>query len=614
MVATPGVPGFPSAEAASTLSSAITAAQSVYGDAAGDYAAAYNTLVAAINTAKEAIVYIPRTDVYYTITSSRGSMVYDSSHDSSTDADGNKFLWYTTSLDNTDVNHLWGFIEQDGKYYMYNVGRKQFATVSTTGGYQFNDKGTWVFSETPAYVTFDKGINNSVAAPYVRVRATVATTETTYSMSISTGYTGPVITYDAQGDGGIPMMIATSAVAVDPAITAEMTAKVADPTPYREALQALIDGCALIPLGTGLNQYAANSTYTDALAAANTACEDAGATISELQTATVNLENAIAGLTLNLPAAGFYRIKGTTSGKYLASGFASNNKFNMTDATDASTIFYFDGTKLTNYGSGMCNGTTGSGDWSWTVYGSASTVSFTDGSTNGGYIIQTGTGYFYDNGDNSASADRGSSVDSNVRYRSWYLTKITSLPVETTEDGYTSFSAPVPVTIPGDCYAYIAESQDGNVIRMKKVEGDVAANTGMIISTVGIDVTGPLSFDIVESGTEYDNNWLVANVAAANIPAEDSDDNYFFGKVSDKYVFTKLAGVTEYALRGYKAYMHIGGSAARLSINWGGDDATGLSELSNENIKLNDGKYYQNGTVIVVRNGVKYNVAGQTIK
>ena len=167
------------------------------------------------------------------------------------------------------------------------------------------------------------------------------------------------------------------------------------------------------------------------------------------------------------------------------------------------------------------------------------------------------------------------------------------------------------MTIPDNCYAYIATSEGTDVINMTKVTGNVAANTGMIISTDGIEIAGPLSFEIAESGTEY-SNLLVANVAAANVSKA---DNYFFGQVSGNYVFTKLSGDGDYyTLPGHKAYLNLSGNAARLSINWGGDDATGLSELSNEVIKLNDGKYYQNGTVIVVRNGVKYNVAGQTIK
>ena len=131
------------------------------------------------------------------------------------------------------------------------------------------------------------------------------------------------------------------------------------------------------------------------------------------------------------------------------------------------------------------------------------------------------------------------------------------------------------------------------------------------ISTNGIDdPIENLSFDIAESGTEYANNLLVANVAATDVS---TTNNYFFGQVGGNYVFTLLSGDT-YTLPGHKAYLNLSGTSARLSINWGSDDSTGLNELSNENVKLNDGKYYQNGAVVIVRNGIKYNVAGQTIK
>ena len=423
-----GVLGYPSEAGASTLSTAITTAQGVYDDAGGDYFGAYNTLVTAIETAKATISYIPRTDKYYTITSVRGSMVYDSSHDAQVDAEDKKFLWYTTSLDATNVNHLWGFIEQDGNYYMYNVGKQQFATVSTSGSYQLNDKGTWAFSDTPAYVTFDQGINNSVAAPYVRVRATIATTSTTYSMSISTSYVGPVITYDAQGDGGIPMVLAESSVEVDPDITDIMTSKVTDLTPFREALQDVIDACKA-KVGTGLNQYASNETYETVLEAAEAEVDDEDATKGSLQDAKSYLETAYAALSLNLPATGkFYRIKGNTSGKYLAAGKA-NDKYAMSDAENATTIFYFnESNQLMNYNDGKYNAVS-SNSWDWADNSTgATTVTFHDGHTNGGYGIQSSDIYLYDGGSN---ADRGKDVNmetDNVRYRSWYLEEVTSLP------------------------------------------------------------------------------------------------------------------------------------------------------------------------------------------
>lgn len=550
LVATPGVPGFPTTEAATTLSGELTSAKAVINNESGDYGAAYISLSAAIATAKNNINYTPRTDVYYTITSTRGSMVYDSSHDSSVDAEGNKFLWYTTSLDKTNVNHLWGFIEKDDNYYMYNVGKKQFATVSTSGNYQLNDKGTWVFSDTPAYVTFDAGINNSVAAPNVRVRATVATTGTTYSMSISTSYTGPVITYDAQGDGGIPMMLAISSVAVDADVTAAMTAKVEDLTPYRNALKAVIDGCASIALGTGLNQYTASDAYNTALAAANAAYGNDNATKSDLQTAKTNLETAISGLVLNLPSTGFYRIKGKTSSKFLAADLASNSKFNMTDATDATTVFYFDGTKLVNFYSGKANGMTAAA-WAWVTGDVASTVTFSDGATNGGYTIQSSNAYFYDDGDGSASADRGNSLGDNVRYRSWYLEEVKTLPVTIGAAKYATLYAPVALTIPTGVTAYTAVD-DGNYLTLTAIEGNVIpANTGVILA----GEANTYNFTVTTGGS-VSSNALTGTVAAIARPA----GSYILA--------TGGSGVGFYAdgastIPGFKAYLPSGSGSVK---------------------------------------------------
>ena len=179
-----GILGYINSTAATTLSTAITTAQAVYDDPTGDYGSAYSTLASAVSTAAVPanINYTPRTDVYYTIVNARGAMVYDSSHSSSVDAtnDNAEYLWYgSTTPDATDPNNLWGFIERDGNYYMYNVGKKQFASVGT-GTYG----STWIFSNTPAYITLDDGIADEIVPPGVRVRATIATTGNSYTMSV----------------------------------------------------------------------------------------------------------------------------------------------------------------------------------------------------------------------------------------------------------------------------------------------------------------------------------------------------------------------------------------------------------------------------------------------
>lgn len=585
LVAAPDVPGYPTSAAAAILSSAITTAQNVYNDPSGDYVSAYQTLNTAINTAKASIIYTPRTDVYYTITSARGSMVYDSSHDESVDAEGNNFLWYTTSLDNTDVNHLWGFIEQDGKYYMYNVGKQQFATVTTSGSYQLNDRGTWAFSDTPAYVTFDAGIDNSVTAPYVRIRATVATTSSTYSMSISTAYTGPVITYDAKGDGGIPMQLAESNVAVDASVTDIMTSKVTDLTPYKNSLKSLIDQCDEYTIGSGLNEYTAPSGYASALSTAETIYADDDATKGELQSAISDLNTAISGLTLNMPGVGFYRIRGGISNKYLASGFASNSKFPMTDATDGTTVFYYDGTRLTNLSTGLCNGVDGS-DWQWVVEGSASTVTFHDGHTNGGYGIQTKNAYFYDNGDNSSSADRGTNVNmstGDTRYRSWYLTEVTTLPVTISSAAqYATLCAPVALTIPSGVKAYTGVVNVGkNWFKLAEVETTIPANTPVVLMADPAIVANTTYNFVATTSSDFSGSNDLAGYSYA-INKTDGDLVLGLSNTTGVIGFYALDGTT--TLAGFKAYLPAANVSGARSLTFIFDDSetTGISSLDGE--------------------------------
>lgn len=597
-----GNPGYINNSVASTLNTAISTAQSVYDDLSGDWVGAAATLQAAIATATDPanINYIPRTDVYYTIVNARGAMVYDPSHSSSVDDtnDNAEYLWYgSTTPDDTNPNNLWGFIEQDGNYYMYNVGKKQFATVGV-GTYG----ATWIFSDTPAYITLDDGIAHEIVAPKVRIQATIETTGQSYTMSVSTNYIGPVITYDWNGDGGVPMLFTASTKQVDANVTAEMEAKLEDVTPYRNALKDLIDACSLIPLGTGVNQYATNATYTDALTTANTAYNNESATKADLQTATQDLESAIASLVLNLPKAGFYRIKGNTSGKYLAAGLASNNKFNMSDATDATTIFYFDGTKLTNFGSGMCNGMSASA-WAWVIGANASTVEFQDGLTNGGYAIKSATCNFYDNGDNSESADRGNNVtidaNTNARYTSWYLEKVTELPITLNSAGdgyYATLYLPVDATITGADAFTIKVNEAKNAANTTQLkEGKVPANTAVLLKGTSGTATATVNTnDTFDSTTSYLSGTLVAVAVNTN-----GRTDYFLGKNTENQVgFYHWSGSV---LKGFRAYLPADKvsdtSAKGFTLVF--DEATGINTIEN-------GKW-------TIENENVYNLQGQKV-
>ena len=603
-----GVPGYINSTAAATLNSAISTAQGVYDDPSGDYVSAYNTLAAAITAASVPanINYTPRTDVYYTIVNARGAMVYDPSHSSSVDTqnDNAEYIWYgSTTPDATDPNNLWGFIERDGNYYMYNVGKLQFASVGH-GTYG----NTWIFSNTPAYITLDDGIADEIVPPGVRVRATIATTGSSYTMSVSTNYTGPVITYDYNGDGGVPMVFAESSYSVSSEVTSAIEALIEDVTPYRNALKAVIDGCASI-IGDGVNKYASNDTYTDALAAANTAYNNASATKSELQTAKSNLENAIAGLSINLPGTGFYRIKGATSEKYLAAGVASNSKFAMTNAEDATTIFYFADSKLLNYSTGFYSGLVsgdGAGGWTWAIGAeNASTTTFKDGHTQGGYAIQSADVYLYDNGDGTNSADRGGAsginlTTSNVRYRSWKLTEVTSLPVTISSALYATLYTPVALTIPSGVKAYYISSLTATEATLAEIQTTIPANTPVILA----GQAGTYDFAITTSEAFSDTNKLAGSIAAFAVSAEDVENKVYY--TLQKNVAGTAVGLfpktAAGSIAGFKAYLPAANFPATQSVKgftfiFDNGTETGINTI-------HDGQVIMNGDAI-------FNIAGQ---
>ena len=619
LIANDGIPGYPTTEALNTLSGAVAAAQAVL-DNGGNYQQAYDDLTAAIATATNPsnINYTPSTEVYYTIVNARGAMVYDPSKDGSTydENKGADYIWHgSTTPDETNVNNLWGFIEKDGHYYMYNAGRELFATVGK-GSYG----PTWIFSEKPAYITLDDGIADEIVAPKVRVRATNAVTGASYTMSVSTSYTGSVITYDAQGDGGVPMLFTAVTMPVDAERTARMVALLEDLTPYREALQEAIDNANAMNanVGEGLNKYTVTSGMEDldqalADATAELAKEDSETSKTALVAAREAIETALANLvkTLNMPQAGMYRIKGNTSGKYLAAGLASNGKFNMTDAMDATTIFYYDGTKLVNYSDGKVNGMSTSA-WAW-VYenGDVSTVEIQDGESNGGYRIKSSDAYFFDGG---TSADRGNGTDSRAQYHNWYFEEVTELPITLrstdNETYFATFSAPVNVQISGASLNNV--QKDGNTATFTTVNTNVLkAGVGVLLSGTSASATATVITDEVDEADYGLKHYYAATAGTGD------ETKFYLGKSkkSGQAGFYKLGeGTTS---NGFKAYLENTTGEAKEGFDLEFAGVTGIDNMENGTLNMENGAVYnlqgqrvnkaqkgvfiQNGKKVVVR-------------
>lgn len=80
----------------------------------------------------------------------------------------------------------------------------------------------------------------------------------------------------------------------------------------------------------------------------------------------------------------------------------------------------------------------------------------------------------------------------------------------------------------------------------------------------------------------------------------------FYWMAADGAAFTNGA---------HKAYLKLAKtSGAPIMAFPFNDDTTGVSELTVQSSKIKDGKFIENGKIVIVKNGVKYNVAGQVVK
>ena len=203
-----GVPGYANAETTNGLNDAING---LSGKTFEKVITALNGAMAAVDAAEKAVIY--PTDCYFTITNRGNSLVYNADKTERDDAYNSEFIWTTNQVDKTNVNHLWGFYldAETGDYYLYNVGKRQFVNSKGKGGFSGN---TWIFSDFPVTITME-----AMDAPFFHIKGDDKT------MSVSTGYVGPVITYYADGDGGVPMQFNKSTVTVDQDLLNELKNK-----------------------------------------------------------------------------------------------------------------------------------------------------------------------------------------------------------------------------------------------------------------------------------------------------------------------------------------------------------------------------------------------------
>ncbi len=234
-----------------------------------------NLLLSARESLKADLVNYPE-NRYFSIknTDNRGYFIYAADAPKGGSGEVWNYVWSTgksysvtnaegttsvsVTFDASNAAHLWCFLNHtkvDGtaEHYLYNVGLKKYArptkVVGSYGGY------TWVLTDEPAPITLQvyDAPNHKMA---ITAKSTEVASDKVVYASISNAYTGPVINYYTQTDGGVPFTFDWGTVEFNAADTTDVAALVRTPITLRPVAKATN------PLITGLDDNQSICTYS----------------------------------------------------------------------------------------------------------------------------------------------------------------------------------------------------------------------------------------------------------------------------------------------------------------------------------------------------------------
>lgn len=266
-----GLPGYLESDLEKTatefdriLSEARTALESTMTEELVTYHVA--NLSFALNALKGYTVVYPE-NRYFSIknvgSDNRGYVIYK--EDATAADDGTKYLWTTaksgdtSDFDAANANHLWCFLNHtkvDGttEHYLYNAGLKKYARPTMEYGAWSNktyNQHTWIFSDEPAAIEL---IN--VSGHSMRISAYSSEAKITTGFSVNIEQVGPVISYYAEGDNGVPFSFDWGTVDFVANDTTDVAALVRTPITLRTVAKDAN------PLITGLDNNQSICTYS----------------------------------------------------------------------------------------------------------------------------------------------------------------------------------------------------------------------------------------------------------------------------------------------------------------------------------------------------------------
>lgn len=298
----------------------------------------------------------------------------------------------------------------------------------------------------------------------------------------------------------------------------------------------------------------------------------------------------LASTAYNAPTGMFVRIKSTHS-TYLSGteSTESAGRLSFTDATDASTIFYYDGTYLYDLANGRAAagravGAAGSTGLAYTFEESTISVGTgkyairfnPDGSTKRFLYAWNDTGKHY--------ADQNGSDHANCVFT---LEQVTDLPLTISEAGYATLYTPVALTIPTGVTAYTGYI-DGSALKLEALSEKIPAETAVILQ----GEAGNYTFTTTTADTFDSDNNLEGTIGGK---ASTADAILTLQNYNDKIGLFNYTGAT---LQGFKAYL----DKTNLESNVHGLTFEFDTETAIQGISLDE------------QSGAIYNLAGQRVQ
>ena len=196
-----------------------------------------------------------------------------------------------------------------------------------------------------------------------------------------------------------------------------------------------------------------------------------------------------------------------------------------------------------------------------------------------------------------------------------YGVESTLYPV-TINHGWASFCAPEDVELPEGMTAYYAKEErdlnDDVTLYVVALEGNkVPANEGVILSA---ETDGAYQLRATTDAPALaDNRFGYTTKRTAN-PNVANTYTLWYDSAEDAVVFAKYTGAYIPANKAYYTYSAPGGGDAPKRIRLVMTNENTATGIESQELKANSQKLIENGQLIIIKNGVRYNAQGQIVK